>query len=246
MNAIALLLFAAVAPPAPKAVAAPAPAPIKLETPKVITSSVPNRYAGMRPTPGCNCRMCTSLRMYGNGPLITTERRFNPTPRLTAREVIDACQLTPQDVLYDLGSGDGRLLIYAARDGARAVGLELEPELVAISRRNIEANGVGALTAVYERDATTTPIPDATVVTLFQDEPTLVRLKPILERLKSGCRVVSYAHAIPGWPSKPWRKAAGGIPIYRWRIESKTVTKRVCGVGGCRMVSQIVAQPIPY
>ncbi len=108
------------------------------------------------------------------------------------------------DLVYDLGSGDGRIPIAAARTyGARGVGLEIDPERVKASWANARAAGVERLVEFRQEDVLTADLSPATVVTLYLLSSSNARLRPILTRqLKPGARIVSHAFSMgPGWPA---------------------------------------------
>jgi predicted RNA methylase len=111
-------------------------------------------------------------------------------------------RVTPSDVVYDLGSGDGRIVITAAqRYGARGVGIELDPELVDLSRRTAREGGVADFVRFIEGDFFTIDISEATVVMLYLSTTVNMRLEPKLKReLRPGARIVSQRFPIGNWP----------------------------------------------
>ena len=229
-----------VAPPVPVGLCI-APLAIRLETPTTIkTERLVNPWAGYSAKSGCNCTMCQTIRKYGNQKYAVSEVPFDPTPMAAVRLMLDAVNLKPEDVLYDIGSGDGRVLVEASRRGARSVGVDINADLIGVAQRNVAAYGLEKLARVYGRDATTINLGEfgATVVTLYQDEALLARLMPTLKTLKHGARIVSYAHPLPACGSEPYR-VVDGVPVYRYRVESKTSYKKVCGPNGCTLVPQI-------
>ena len=108
----------------------------------------------------------------------------------------------PDDVVYDLGSGDGRLVILAAQKyGARGVGVEIDPKLVAVSRQIALEGGVADRARFIGGDLFTADLSGATVVTLYLSNTVNMRLEPKLKReLRSGARIVSQRFPIGSWP----------------------------------------------
>jgi outer membrane protein assembly factor BamB len=124
---------------------------------------------------------------------------FVPTPSQGVTGMLRLARVTKDDVLYDLGSGDGRIVIAAARDyGARAVGFEIEPDLVRISKANLARAGVAARASIEQKDLFTVDLSAASVIAVYLPESLLEKLKPEFERLKPGSRIVSHQFRIPG------------------------------------------------
>jgi methylase of polypeptide subunit release factors len=108
--------------------------------------------------------------------------------------------VTASDTVYDLGSGDGRVVIEAARKfGARGTGIELNPKLVALSRTNAERAGVADRVRFVQQDLFETNLADATVITLYLSPNLNLRLRPALLKLKPGTRIVSHASDFGEW-----------------------------------------------
>ncbi len=130
---------------------------------------------------------------------------FVPTPEVVVKRMLELAGVGPQDVVYDLGAGDGRIVIAAVRDfGARkAVGIEIREDLVEEARRKILELGISDRAVVKRGDMFKEDISEATVVTLFLLTSVNERLKPKLEKeLRKGTRVVSHEFQIPGWRPK--------------------------------------------
>ena len=123
------------------------------------------------------------------------------TPLEVVVEILRLAGVGPGDTVYDLGSGDGRIVIIAARDfGARGVGLELDPDLVALSVRNARRAGVAENTRFLIKDIFEADVSEATVVTLYLSPDVNLRLKPkLLSQLKPGSRIVSHDFPIGDW-----------------------------------------------
>jgi outer membrane protein assembly factor BamB len=122
---------------------------------------------------------------------------FVPTPMDVVEKMLDLARVTKDDVVYDLGSGDGRILIAAAEKyGCKAVGYEINPELVKLSRAKAREAKVDAWVTIEEKDLFTADLGRATVVTLYLGEANNKRLLPQLRQLKDGSRIVSHAHLL--------------------------------------------------
>ena len=123
------------------------------------------------------------------------------TPPEVVVEILRLAGVGPGDVVYDLGSGDGRIVIAAARDfGARGVGIELDPDLVAESARNARRAGVAERTRFLRQDIFDADISEATVVTMYLSPEVNLRLRPkLLSQLKPGSRIVSHDFPIGDW-----------------------------------------------
>lgn len=126
---------------------------------------------------------------------------YMPTPEPLVERMLTMAQVGPRDVVYDLGSGDGRVVIQAARDfGARGVGVELEPRLVEQSRQIAARAGVADRAQFVQQDVFMTDVSPATVVTLYLGAELNARLRPrLLAQLKPGSRIVSHDFPIQDW-----------------------------------------------
>ena len=122
-----------------------------------------------------------------------------PTPQALVDKMLDIAKLTPQDYLMDLGSGDGRTVITAAKRGATAQGIEYEPEMVALSQKNATSEGVTARATFAKADLFETDFSKATVVTMFLLPSINLRLRPKLLDMKPGTRVVSNTFTMEDW-----------------------------------------------
>ena len=143
------------------------------------------------------------------------------TPFPTVRAMLELAGVTGSDVVYDLGSGDGRIVITAAREfGARGVGLEIDPALVAESRATARRLGLTARVRFIEQDLFQTDLGEATVVTLYLSVELNRRLRPkLLAELPPGSRIVSHDFDMGDWPPDravrvcPW--LTSGPPLER-------------------------------
>lgn len=132
---------------------------------------------------------------------------FVPTPEDVVASMLELAGVRKEDRVVDLGSGDGRMVILAARTyGCRAVGYEIDAQLVAQSRESVRTEGLGTLVTIEHEDIFTLDLRDADVVTVFLPSPLLERLLPQLRRLKPGARIVSHQFEIPGLPPTASRR----------------------------------------
>ena len=149
---------------------------------------------------------------------------FVPTPQEVVDRMLELAQVSQGDLLYDLGSGDGRIVITAARRyGAQAVGFEIDPALVTDSKRNIKEAGVEALAEIRDQDVRTVDLSPASVVTMYLYPGANLRLRAaIMRQLKPGSRVVSHDFSMGDWkPDRVERMtdSAGFVrTLYLWRI----------------------------
>ena len=145
------------------------------------------------------------------------------TPNEVAIEMLRLARVEGSDIVYDLGSGDGRLVIAAARDfGARGVGIEIDPRLVAQSAESARRAGVGERVTFREGDLFQTDLSDATVVTLYLSPELNLRLRPkLLRELRPGARIVSHAFDMGDWaPARTIRVETRDRPaqVYLWIV----------------------------
>jgi len=126
---------------------------------------------------------------------------FVPTPLDVAQKMLEVAKVQPDDVVYDLGSGDGRIVILAAQKfGARAVGVELNSDLYEESSERIRKLGLQGRAQILHENMFEVNVRHATVVTLYLLTAVNERLRPMLERqLRSGARIVSHDFQVPGW-----------------------------------------------
>ena len=122
-----------------------------------------------------------------------------PTPMELVEKMLDMAKVTPQDIVMDLGSGDGRNVIAAAKRGARAYGFEFNPEMVALSRRKAQEAGVGDRATFIEGDMFEADISKATVLALFLLPSNLDKLAPKFLALRPGTRMVNNTFQVTGW-----------------------------------------------
>lgn len=122
-----------------------------------------------------------------------------PTPQTLVERMLDLAKVTPQDFLMDLGSGDGRTVITAAKRGATAQGIEYNPDMVALSQRNAKEAGMTAKATFVKADLFETDFSKAQVVTMFLLPSINLRLRPKILEMKPGTRVVSNTFTMDDW-----------------------------------------------
>jgi precorrin-6B methylase 2 len=122
-----------------------------------------------------------------------------PTSQALVDKMLDLAKLTAKDYLVDLGSGDGRTVITAAKRGARAMGIEYNPDMVELSKRNAAQAGVGDKTSFMKADLFETDFSQATVVTMFLLPSINLKLRPKILDMKPGTRVVSNTFTMDDW-----------------------------------------------
>jgi len=146
---------------------------------------------------------------------------FVPSPQEVVDKMIEVAGVKKGDVVYDMGSGDGRIVIAAAKKGARAVGFEIDGDLVKESRENIRKAGLQNLAEIRHQDILTVDFSPATVVTMYLLPDVNLKLKPNLQKqLKPGSRIVSHSFDMGDW--KPERvERVDGRTIYLWTISAK-------------------------
>jgi hypothetical protein len=137
-----------------------------------------------------------------------------PTAQGLVDQMLDMAQVTKDDYLIDLGSGDGRTVISAAKRGVRAHGIEYNPDLVAFSRQAAQAEKVGALATFEHADIFETDFSNATVVTLFLLPHLNLKLRPTLLKMKPGTRVVSNSFDMGDWQPDERAEATGECKNY--------------------------------
>jgi len=122
-----------------------------------------------------------------------------PTPQALVDKMLDMAKVTPKDVVIDLGSGDGRTVITAAKRGARAMGIEYNPNMVALAKRNAEREGVSGRATFMKADLFESDFSEATVITMFLLPEINLKLRPKILGLKPGTRIVSNTFTMGDW-----------------------------------------------
>ena len=158
-----------------------------------------------------------------SAPLRGPDVIFVPTPNEVVDTMLSMAAVTKRDTVYDLGCGDGRIVITAAQKyGARGVGIDIDPERVKEATANVRNAGVADRVKIVRGDLFEADISSATVVTLYLLTDLNLKLRPkLLRELKPGTRVVSHAFAMGDW--KPERSTdVSGTSVYLWRIPPQT------------------------
>lgn len=147
---------------------------------------------------------------------------YEPTPANVVAEILTLAGVREGDVVYDLGCGDGRIVIAAAKAGARGVCIDIDPVRILESRANAAALGVLDKVRFLEQDLFSADFADATVVFLFLWPDLNLKLRPTLwQQLRPGTRVVSYVHNMGDWPPRETVKVQGRYgqrDLYLWTI----------------------------
>jgi SAM-dependent methyltransferase len=156
---------------------------------------------------------------FGCGTIPGQDVRYEPTPMPVVHALLEMADVGPQDLVYDLGSGDGRIPITAAKEfGARGVGIEIDPALVTRAQANAREAGVEDKVEFRLGDMYAADVRSATVVTLFlHPGPNLKLREKLRNDLQAGARVVSYVWDMAGWKPTDVRWV-GEQRILLWRI----------------------------
>jgi tRNA G37 N-methylase Trm5 len=147
---------------------------------------------------------------------------YVPTPTEVVDAMLKMAKVTKNDVLYDLGSGDGRIVITAAQKfGTRGTGIDIDPQRIKEANENAQKAGVANLVQFRQQDLFKTNLSDATVVTLYLLPRINLQLRPkLLQELKPGTRIVSHAFDMGDW--KPERvEQVNGSTLYYWTVPAK-------------------------
>ncbi len=148
-----------------------------------------------------------------------------PTALTLVNKMLDMAKLAPQDILYDLGSGDGRTVITAAKRGTRAFGIEYNPDMVELSKRNATKEGVAARATFEKADIFQTDFSKATVITLFLLPELNVKLRPTILEMKPGTRVAANSFDMGDWKPDQTARVEGNCETwctaYLWIVPAK-------------------------
>lgn len=165
-----------------------------------------------------------------------------PTPQELVDKMLNIAKVTPDDYVIDLGSGDGRTVITAAKIGAKATGIEYNPDMVALSKENAKKEGVGDKTEFIQADLYETDLSKATVITMFLLPEINLKLRPRLLDLKPGTRIVSNTFTMGEWEAdrevtteenwNSWNTA------YLWIIPAKVGGKWRLGNGELEFIQE--------
>ena len=132
-----------------------------------------------------------------------------PTPQTLVDKMLDMAKVTPQDFVMDLGSGDGRTVITAAKRGARAMGIEYNPDMVELSKRNAAAAGVTDKASFVKADLFETDFSKATVVTMFLLPSINMKLRPKILDMRPGTRIVANTFNMEDWEADETQTVEG-------------------------------------
>jgi precorrin-6B methylase 2 len=154
-------------------------------------------------------------------PIREPDTPFAPTPQTVVGQMLRLARVGPADVVYDLGSGDGRIVIVAALEyGARGVGVEIVPSLVETSRKVAAQAGLGEKATFIEGDLFKVDLSAATVVTLALSADINARLEAKLRALRPGTRIVSRQFPIGTWKPDQTARAEDGTTLFLWTTSS--------------------------
>jgi SAM-dependent methyltransferase len=170
---------------------------------------------------------CDRSPAPGQAALRAPDVAYEPTPYSVVAEMLKLAQVGANDVVYDLGCGDGRIVIAAVKQfGARGVCVDIDPQRIEESRANAQRSGTAGRIVFVHQDLFETDIGDATVVTLFLWPSVNQKLRPKLRReLKPGTRVVSYVHSMGDWPPQEARNvesARASRKLFLWIVPPDT------------------------
>ena len=190
------------------------------------------------------------LAVAGCGPIFARggDVPYVQTPAPVVEAMLALAEVGPDDVVYDLGAGDGRIVIAAARwRGARGVGIEIDPDLVRQARLAAERAGVADRVRFETRDLFTADLRAATVVTLYLSPDLNARLRPrLLAELRPGARIVSHQFPMADWtPSRTVRLTVDGREhvLYLWIVPARGGARAGARVPRETRVSGIASDP---
>jgi hypothetical protein len=148
-----------------------------------------------------------------------------PTSQALVEKMLDMAKVTPKDFVMDLGSGDGRTVITAAKRGATAMGIEYNPDMVELSKKNAEQAGVTAKATFVKADLFETDFSKATVITMFLLPEINMKLRPKILNLKPGTRVVSNSFTMEDWDADQTENVTADCTswctAYLWIVPAK-------------------------
>jgi len=180
---------------------------------------------------GLNAGLAASASYLApQGPTLGSDRSlapYVPSPPDVVDRMLTLAKVGPGDVVYDLGCGDGRIVIAAAQKfGARGVGVDIDPRLIVQAEANARAAGVQNRVKFLIEDAMKVDVSDATVVTLYLLSASNVKLRPLLtKQLRRGARIVSHSFAIGDWEPEvvdTFRDASGtSRTLYLWNFDGQ-------------------------
>lgn len=179
-----------------------------------------------------------------------------PSPDALVEKMLDMARVTANDVVLDLGSGDGKTVIAAARRGARAFGVEYNPDMVALSRQRIQSAGVARLATIDQGDLFEADLSKATVITMFLLPDINLKLRPKILDLRPGTRIVSNSFTMGEWEEDESQRVTENCTSWcnallwivpakvdgTWRVGNETLTlnqtfQQVSGTLGSATIS---------
>jgi ribosomal protein L11 methylase PrmA len=163
-----------------------------------------------------------SVALAQEAPARRPDVIYVPTPEAVVEAMLQVANVTKNDIVYDLGCGDGRIPVTAAKKyGARGVGIDIDPQRIKEANANVEKNGVGDRVKIVQGDLFEQDLSQATVVTLYLLPSLNVKLMPkLMKELKPGTRIVSHAFDMGDW--KPEKELdVEGRKVYFWTIPKR-------------------------
>ena len=159
-------------------------------------------------------------------PLRTPDVIYVPTPPEVVHAMLTAAKVTKNDVVYDLGCGDGRIVVTAAKEfGARGVGIDIDPQRIKEANENVLKNGVGDRVKILNQDLFESDFREATVVSLYLLPSLNLKLRPkLLKELRPGSRIVSHAFDMGDWTPDQTIDVEGRT-VYLWIVPKPGSTK---------------------
>lgn len=161
----------------------------------------------------------------GFGDMVDLDVAYIPTPKHIVAKMLQLAQLKRGETLFDLGAGDGRIMISAARDfHAQAIGVEVDPERVARIKQRLQTTGVNA--QIIQADFMNVDLSSADVLAIYLSDSANAKLAPKLAReLRVGARIVSLDYSLPGWKAEKEMVVKGAIPRRLLFYKVSKVTK---------------------
>src|SRR5688572_21826247 len=180
-----------------------------------------------------HARLCAAATAFAGGLVCAAEPTvpYVPTPQEVVERMLEMAKVGPQDYLIDLGSGDGRIVVTAAKKfGARGFGVDLNPVRIKESVENAAAAGVSDRVAFHQRNLFETDLSDATVITMYLLPRVNLELRPKLLALKPGTRLVSHDFSMDDWKpdefasidvKEKYGSTGGNSAVYFWIVPAK-------------------------
>jgi Methyltransferase domain len=165
-----------------------------------------------------------------------------PTNQALVDKMLDLAKVTPQDVVMDLGSGDGRTVITAAKRGATGIGVEFNPDMVALSKKNATDAGVSSKATFIQGDLFETDLSKATVITMFLLPSINMKLRPSILNLKPGTRIATNTFTMEDWEPDQSETIAGECTswctAHYWMVPAKVDGDWTLAAGGTLAIAQ--------